>query len=125
MVSFELYPWHSARFDGRRKFEEAQELIHEFVWKPVTELGAPVFAFGADWFPILEMLDKRSSGLKIIKRLGAGGAPYGSKVESRSVMVLRDSDGLTVIAAKHDGAAGPPRPSETKRLRDAVDRFCG
>ena len=120
MTSFELYPWHSARFNGRRKFEEAQDLIHEFVWKPVAELGAPVFAFGADWFPILEGV----RGLECVKRLGADGTPYGSEVESRSIMVLRAGDGLTVIAAKQSGYAGPPRRDETVRLRDAVDRFC-
>lgn len=120
MVSFELYPWHSAKFNGRRAFAEAEELIHELVWKPVAELGAPVFAFGADWFHILEKI----RGLNVVEKLGAGGMPYDSSVENRSVMVLRDNSGLTVIAEKHTGDAGPPSPEETNRLRDAVDRFC-
>lgn len=125
MVSFELYPWHSARFNGRRAFEGAKELIVEFVWKPVAELGAPVFAFGADWFPILDPIcEKRILGLEVVERLGACGRPYGSKVESRSVMVLRNKDGLTVIAEKHLGAAGPPSPDETYMLRDALGDIC-
>lgn len=121
MVSFELYPWHSPRITARLGGEDAREFIHEYIWKPVKELRAPVFAFGAGWFPILE---NPVLGLDVVKRLGAGGAPYGSRVKSRSVIVLRGSGGLTVIAAKHSGSAGPPSHDETICLREAFDRFC-
>ena len=84
----------------------------------MKELGAPVFAFGADWFSILQ---NPILGLEVVKRLGVGGVPYGS-VKSRSVIVLRGSDGLTVIAAKHNGSTGPPNPEDTLRLRGAIDR---
>ena len=123
MVSFELYPWHSPRLKGqlRKGGEDVQELIQEFVWKPVKELGAPVFAFGTPWFSFLK---NPVLGLDVVKKLGANGKRYGSRVESRSVLVLRDSDGLTVIAAKHLGGAGPPSHEETICLREAFDRFC-
>ena len=121
MASFELYPWHSPRFTARLGVEDAGEFIHEYVWKPVKELRAPVFAFGAPWFRMLEDPVLR---LKVVKRLGAGGEPYGSRVESRSVLVLRGSGGLTVIAEKHRGGAGPPSREETILLREALDGFC-
>ncbi len=121
MVSFELYPWHSSRFAGKLRVEDALEAIQEYVLNPVKELRAPVFAFGAPWFQILE---NPVFGLKVVERLGAGGKPYESRVKSRSVIVLRDSGGLTVIAAKHSGSAGPPSRNDTIRLREAFDRCC-
>ena len=121
MVSFELYPWHSKRITAPLGGEDAQEFIDKYIWKPVTELRAPVFAFGAPWFPILE---NQVLGLRTVKRLGAGGTPYGSRVKSRSVIVLRGSGGLLVIAAKHSGGAGPPSREDTICLREAFDCFC-
>ena len=121
MVSFELYPWHSPRFSAKLRVEDALEFVQEYVLHPAKELHAPVFAFGAPWFDILE---KPALGLKKVERLGAGGQPYGSRVESRSVLVLRGTGGLTVIAEKHLGGAGPPSREETILLREAVDCFC-
>ena len=121
MVSFELYPWHSPRITARLGGKDALEFIHEYVWQPVEELRAPVFAFGAPWFQILE---NPVLGLEVVERLGAGGRPYGSRVKSRSVIVMRGSGGLTVIAAKHSGSAGPPNREDTILLRAAFDRFC-
>ena len=138
MVSFELYPWHSPRFTAKLRVEDALESVREYVLNPVKE-RAPVFAFGAPWFQILEDSRMASrpgpdagsgaggrlfSALNVVERLGAGGKPYGSRVESRSVLVLQGSGGLTVIAEKHRGGAGPPARDETMRLRDALDRFC-
>ena len=73
MVSFELYPWHSPRIRGQlgRGGEEVQKLIQEYVWKPVLELGAPVFAFGAPWLSFLENRENPVPGLEVVKRLGA------------------------------------------------------
>ena len=121
MVSFELYPWHSPRLTARLHGEDSREFIHEHVWEPVKELRAPVFAFGAPWFDIL---DKPGLGLKVVEQLGAGGKDYGSRVKSRSVIVLQGSDGLTVIAEKHQGNAGPPSLDETILLRETMDCFC-
>ena len=80
MVSFELYPWHSPRITARLGGEDAREFIHEYIWKPVKELRAPVFAFGAGWSPILEngpggrrKLDRRRRGLRV-RQDGAGAA---------------------------------------------------
>ena len=123
MVSFELYPWHSARFQASRPDSEAaQEFIENYVWKPVKELNAPVFAFGARWFEIL----KKISNLEVAERLGAGGRSYGSSVKSRSVIVFQGKgrSGVTVIAEKHSGSAGPPNQDETRRLCDALGDLC-
>ena len=121
MVSFELYPWHSPRFTAKLRVENSLEAIQEYALDPVKELRAPVFAFGAPWFDILQ---KPALGLKPVERLGAGGRPYGSRVKSRSVLVVRGTGGLTVIAEKHLGSAGPPSRDETIRLREAFDRLC-
>ena len=121
MVSFELYPWHSPRFTAKLRVEDALESVQANVLNPVKELCAPVFAFGAQWFPILE---SPVLGLEVVERLGAGEKPYGSRVASRSVIVLQGSAGLTIIAEKHLGSAGPPSRDETIRLRETLDRFC-
>lgn len=117
MVSFELYPWHSTAVTGAMRPPKA--IIDGYVWKPVAELKAPVFAFGAPWLHILE----KELGLEVVDRLGAGGRDYGSTVASRSVTVLKSEHGVTVVAEKHRGGAGPPSRAETDLLRDALDRW--
>jgi hypothetical protein len=79
-------------------------LIREFVWDPIAEIGAPVFAFGAPWFAMLQ----DGLGLEVIERLGAGGRDYGSAVPSRAITVFESPVGLPVVAEKHGGSAGPP-----------------
>ena len=116
MTTFELYPWHSTHITGRLGGPETHEIVSENVWKPVAELEAPVFAFGARWFAHLEA----TPGLRVVARLGKDGTCYGSKAKSRAVIVLQDDNGLSVIAEKHSGGAGPPSSEETTLLRKAV-----
>jgi len=116
MVSFELFPWHSAMIKGR--MQPDQGIIEEFVWRPVAELRAPVFVFGAPWLPILENL----LGLRVRDRLGAGGRDYGSTVPSRRVVVLA-APGSMVLAETHSGSAGPPSRRETRLLKAALTGF--
>ncbi len=114
MAAFELYPWHSTAVTAAMRPNPHD--VRRWVWEPVGELGAPVFAFGAPWFAVLEQL-----GLRAVARLGAGGNDYGSAVPSRAVAVYRDeATNVTVIAERHSGGAGPPSRVETERLRDAV-----
>ena len=115
MVGFELYPWHSTRVTAKMKPDPA--IVRDYVWEPIAELGAPlVFAFGAPWFALLT----EQLGLTVVRRLGKDGDDYGSRVASRSVLVLEGPDGITVVAAKQSGSAAPPSAEETQRLRDAV-----
>jgi hypothetical protein len=115
MVSFELYPWHSTAVTALMRPDAG--VVREFVWQPIRELGAPVFAFGKAWFGLLE----HGLGLQVVDRLGAGGRPYPTEVPSRAVLVLRSEDGLVVIAEWHRGGAGPPSSSETLVLREAIE----
>jgi hypothetical protein len=118
IVAFELYPWHSTNVTAAIRPDP--QLLRRWLWEPIGELGAPVFAFGAPWFNVLE----HSLGLTPLVRLGAGGHDYGSAVPSRTVVAYRDEPtGSTVIAERHLGSAGPPNPAETDRLRDAVQRW--
>jgi hypothetical protein len=96
-------------------------IVREFVWQPIRELGAPVFAFGAPWFDLME----DGLGLQAVDRLGVGGRPYPTEVPSRAVLVLRDEDGPVVIAERHLGSAGPPRRSEARVLREEVESWLG
>jgi hypothetical protein len=114
MVGFELYPWHSTAVTGAMR--PPSEFIERWVWQPLREIGALVFAFGAPWFPLLES----GLGLQVVDRLGVGGRPYGSAVPSRAVLVLKDHSGMTVIAERHSGSAGPPSSTETDLLQDAL-----
>ena len=114
MVAFELYPWHTTGAIATMRPDPA--IIRQYVWEPICELGnPPVFAFGAAWFEILERL-----GLRELLRLGKGGMPYGSTVESRTVVVFRDRSGIEIIAEKHSGSATPPNADEVALLRDAL-----
>ena len=116
MVAFELYPWHSVAVTARMRPDAM--VIDRYVWKPVAELGAPVFAFGAEWFGILKAL-----GLQEVLRVGRGGNDYGGTVASRTVALFKSDAGATVIAAKHSGSATPPRQEEALLLRDALCRW--
>ncbi|HTD50235.1 MAG TPA: hypothetical protein VK771_06535, partial [Acidimicrobiia bacterium] len=114
MVAFELYPWHTTGVASAIRPDPA--IIRNLVWEPIYDLGnPPVFAFGAAWFDVLESL-----GLRELLRLGKGGIPYGSAVESRTVAVFRDRTGIEVVAEKHSGSATPPSADEVDRLRTAL-----
>jgi hypothetical protein len=119
MVVFELYPWHIATMAGPMRPDPG--IVREFIWQPVRELGAPVFAFGKPWFDLLE----DGLGPQVVDRLGAGGRPYATEVPSRAVLVLRDQDGPVILAEKHLGGAGPPRRSEALVLREAIEPWLG
>jgi hypothetical protein len=117
MVSFELFPWHSARVTASMSPDPA--LIGRFIWEPIADLKIPlVFAFGAPWFALLRSLD-----VEVVEILGAQGRPYGSRVESRSVLVGRTSAGTVVVAERHSGSAGPPAKDEAVLLRHEVERI--
>jgi hypothetical protein len=115
MVTFELYPWHSTAVTASMRPDPG--IVREFVWQPVRQLGAPVFAFGKPWFGLLE----RGLGLQVVDRLGVDGRPYPTEVLSRAVLVLRGEDGPVVVAERHLGSAGPPRRSEALVLREAIE----
>jgi len=116
MLSFELFPWHS--HGKTRAIVPSPALVREFIWDPIAELTGRhvVFAFGADWFPILA----DGLGLEIVDRLDAGGRDYGSRVTSRAVLVCRAPGGTMVVPLKHLGSAGPPAGDEVERLLEAL-----
>jgi hypothetical protein len=119
MVAFELYPWHIAKMTA--PMQPDPEVVREFIWQPIRELGAPVFAFGKPWFDLLE----DGLDLQVVDRLGAGERRYRTKAPTRRVLVLRGEDGPVVIAEWHVGGADPPRPSETLVLREAIEPWLG
>lgn len=117
MVSFEFYPWHSAKIDAPPNVLAAYPFIQKYVWKPIAELGVPVFAFGAPWFAILKCFPE----LKIIRELGRGGEPYPHQSPSRSIIVLqRPNCKNPLFVAKYQGGAKPPKPEEAIALRNAL-----
>jgi hypothetical protein len=67
MVAFELYLWHITSKTAPMRPDPG--IVREFIWQPVRELGAPVFAFGKSWFDLLE----HGLGLQVMDRLGVGG----------------------------------------------------
>jgi hypothetical protein len=119
MVAFELYPWHSTAVTAPMRPDPG--IVREFVWQPIRELSVPVFAFGKPWFGLLE----DGLGLQVVDRLGVGGRRYPTEVPSRAVLVLCGEDGPMVIAERHLGSAGPPRRSETRVLREAIEPWLG
>jgi hypothetical protein len=115
MLAVELYPWHSARVNAALQPDPG--IIRDYVWEPISDSGIRhVFAFGAPWFNVLE----HGLGMPVLDRLGAGGRAYGSRVLSRAVRVFEAPGGITVIAEKHNGSAGPPAADETLLLRKAL-----
>jgi hypothetical protein len=117
MVGFELYPWHSPAITATIRPD--WDVVEEYVWRPIAELRAPVFAFGAPWLSMLEA----APGLHVVDRLGLSGRDYGSAVPSRTVVVIQAPNGLTIFAEKHAGSASAPSTDETARLRAASERW--
>ena len=115
MLSFELFPWHSARLTA--PIRPDPRVIREFVFAPIEELDAPpIFAFGADWFSMLE----DHLCLPVRARLGVGGHPYPTQVADRAVVVFSLPSGAPVIAVKQGGYAGPPSAPETVLLQEGL-----
>ena len=115
MLSFELFPWHSARLTA--PIRPDPRVIREFVFAPIEELDAPpIFAFGADWFSMLE----DHLRLPVIARLGDGGHPYPTRVRDRAAVVFSLPSGAAVIAVKQGGYAGPPSSQETVLLQEVL-----
>jgi hypothetical protein len=116
MLSFELFPWHSARLTAPIRPDPG--VIRKYVFEPIEELGTPpIFAFGADW---LSMLGDHLR-LPIRARLGVGGHPYPTQVADRAAVAFSLPSGATVIAVKQRGYAGPPSALETVLLREALE----
>jgi len=115
MLSFELFPWHSSRLTA--PIRPCPRVIREFVFAPIEEMDAPpIFAFGADWFSMLE----HHLRLPVRARLGVGGDTYPTQAAGRAVVVFSLPSGATVIAIKQRGYAGPPSAPETVLLKEAL-----
>lgn len=93
-------------------------MIRQHVWRPVAEPGTPAFALEAPRFGIVESAPE----LRGVAGLGLGGRHYGSGVPGRAVTVMQDRGGLTVIAGKRSGGAGPPNPDAYHGMA-VVSRF--
>lgn len=116
LLTFELYPWHSRKVMGTMR--PPPDIIDSMIFQPISETGVRhVFAFGAEWFRVLDGL-----GLEQLALLGRGGQPYGSNVASRTVGIYQGHGDFVIVAEKHSGSAGPPSAAETIILRDALER---
>lgn len=92
------------------------DIIDRMVFQPISEMGVRhVFAFGAEWFRVLDGL-----GLRRELTLGKDGEPYPTKVGSRTVGVYRHDGDFLIVAEKHAGSAGPLSASETELLQEAL-----
>jgi len=116
LLTFELFPWHSKRIRGAMR--PAPDIIEEMVFAPIAETGVRhVFAFGAEWFRVLDGL-----GMRRILTLGRGGEAYPTRKPSRTVTLFEGPGDFVVIAEKHEGSAGPPSASEIELLREALGK---
>jgi hypothetical protein len=93
------------------------EIIKRFVWQPVSEVDTEyVFAFGWPWNQAaLDM------SLPLLAAKGAGGADYGSAIQSRAVRLYGLPGGQRLVVEWHSGGAGPPSVAETELLRSALE----
>jgi hypothetical protein len=115
LLTFELYPWHSGKVTDAMR--PPPDVIDSMIFQPLGETGVRhVFAFGAEWFRVLDGL-----GLERLALLGRGAEPYGSNVTSRTVCVYQGHGDFVIVAGKHSGSAGPPSAAETALLRDALE----
>jgi len=108
ITNFELYPWHSAAVTARIRPDI--DLIDRFVWQPVRELQAPVFAFDAAWHTYLEEIPS----LRVVTHLEP------NDELSHKVTALTDDRGLLIVAISHRGGAMPPRTASVARLREVI-----
>jgi hypothetical protein len=118
MLGVELYPWHVTTATAPIRPDPG--VVREFVLEPLADSDVrEVFAFGTPWFAMLT--DHLS--LEVVARLGAGGRDYGSRVESRTVLVCAGRRRLRIVVEKHRGGVGPPATDETLRLRNEIERL--
>lgn len=117
VVLFELYPWHSTRFDSNR-CDVDPELLREYVFEPIESFdpAVPVFAFGAPWMKLLEANADRW-GMTVVDRLGSPQRPWPGRSPTRRALALRTAAGRLVLTVRQQGTARPPGDSETAVLR--------
>jgi hypothetical protein len=121
LVTFELYPWPATTWTARIDLTPiVLGLLDRYVLEPVAALRPPwVFAFGVEWFRALE-------GLGFVERVTVGGEhgpTWAGAAPSRVVTVFEhERKRLRVVAMRHRGSAGPPKPAEVAPLRDLLAR---
>ena len=116
VVGFELYPWHSVAW-STGAYEVDDSLLDDFVFEPAATAGATeCFAFGADWFRVLQKLD-----VDVVQHLSGRAGDWPAATPSRQVVITRHRRlPMHVIAMKHSGSAGPPKPSERDALQKVI-----
>jgi hypothetical protein len=119
MLAFELYPWHSERLTARLRVPP--KIVREYVLDPIRDSGVrAVFAFGADWFRLIRE-QAHDLGLQTVAVLGPDGdRPCPGRVASRSVLVTKADNGMTVIVEKKRNHPSPPAHEDALLLRQAV-----
>ena len=121
LVTFELYPWPATAWTSSLDLNPVVlSLLDRFVLEPVAALRPPwVFAFGVEWFRALD-------GLGFVERVTVGGdqgPTWTGAAPSRVVTVFEhERKRLRVVAMRHRGSAGPPKPAEVAPLRDLLAR---
>lgn len=117
VVGFELYPWHSVKWATSAMRIDAA-LLDAFVFEPAASSGAGLcFAFGADWFHVVRLLD-----MQVVCVLSGARGDWQDATPSRRVLVARHRAlDLTIVAMKHSGGAGPPKPSERESIKAALE----
>jgi hypothetical protein len=116
LLTFELYPWHSARVTA--PIRPPAEIVDRFIWQPLADIQVElVFAFGKPWLGVCNAL-----GLPEVGRWGCGGADLGSPVASRTAVAFALPSGQWVVVSWQSGYAGPPGGADTLRLRERILR---
>jgi hypothetical protein len=114
MVTFALYPWHTAGITTRLRPEP--ELLQAFVFEPILELGSPlVFTFGPPWFTILPAF-----GFVLESVAGFGNVDSSPTSRARTVALFRGPEGLQVIAEKHQATPYPPNIEGVIQMQKAL-----
>lgn len=117
MLGIELYPWHGKAATG--PIRPDPRVIRELVLEPLADSDMlEVFAFGADWFPML--IDH--VGVNVVARLGAGGKITGHASNRGRWWCARDPSGYGSSPKSTSGRPDHPRAIETLRLRDAIEQ---
>jgi hypothetical protein len=123
VVSFELYPWHSARWDSRA-FSGADEIVQEAIIKPIQSLGVRWgIGKGKAWWDLLERLSGQSGWQRLGGLGGPGESPCPSGVTHRRWLVVQSPTGLCVAAMKLKSMPVWPRESLVPAIRSALEHL--
>lgn len=119
-VCFELYPWHSRKWQSTR-FGLDEGIVREFILEPIASARIEwALGKGASWWKTLEHLATLPGWAHLGYLGGPDADPCPSGVGHRRWLVVRAPTGLKIAAMRLNSMPVWPKAAAVPRIREAL-----